>query len=60
MRINSINDFAVQLQHQAQHAVRCRMLRPEVDVELADFGFGHFGLLVISAVGSRQSAVGSR
>ena len=36
VRIDAVHHLAVQLQHQAQHAVRGRMLRPEVDVELAD------------------------
>jgi hypothetical protein len=30
MRIDALDDLAVELQHQAQHAVRRRMLRPEV------------------------------
>ena len=40
MRIDALDDFAVELEHQAQHAVRRRMLRPEVDREVADFGLG--------------------
>ena len=35
MRIDALDDLAVELQHQAQHAVRRRMLRPEVDGEVA-------------------------
>ena len=41
MRIDALHDLAVELQHQAQHAMRRRMLRPEIDVEVADVGFGH-------------------
>ncbi len=41
MRIDALDDLAVELQHQAQHAVRRRMLRPEIDGEVADVGFGH-------------------
>ncbi len=41
VRIDALDHLAVQLQHQPQHAVRGRMLRPEVDVEVADFGFWH-------------------
>ena len=41
MRIDALDDLAVELEHQAQHAMRRRMLRPEVDVEVADVGFGH-------------------
>ncbi len=36
MRIDALDDFAVELQHEAQHAVRRRMLRPEVDREVAE------------------------
>ena len=35
MRIDALDDFAVELQHHAQHAVRGRMLRPEIDGEVA-------------------------
>ena len=45
VRIDALHHLAVELQHQAQHAVRGRMLRAEVDVELADFGFRHVGTL---------------
>ena len=41
MRIDALDDLAVELQHQAQHAVRRRVLRPEIDVEGADVGLGH-------------------
>jgi hypothetical protein len=34
MRIDALDDFAVQLQHEAQHAMRGRMLRTEVDREV--------------------------
>ena len=43
MRIDALDDLAVELQHQAQHAVRRRMLRPEIDGEVAERGFGHGG-----------------
>jgi hypothetical protein len=39
MRIDALDDLAVQLQHQAQHAMGRRVLRAEVDVELTDLGF---------------------
>src|SRR5690606_6338291 len=35
MRIDSLDDFAVEFEHEAQHAVRRRMLRAEVDREIA-------------------------
>jgi hypothetical protein len=42
MWIHSLHNFAVQLQHKAQHAVRRRMLRPEIDREIAWCGcFSH-------------------
>jgi hypothetical protein len=40
MRIDPLDHFAVKLEHQAQHAVRGRMYRPEIDGEVA-FGLGH-------------------
>ena len=43
MRIDALDDFAVELDHQAQHAVGRRMLRTEVDREIAKgLLFGHF------------------
>ena len=36
VRIDALDDLAVELQHQAQHAVRGRMLRPEIDGEVAE------------------------
>ncbi len=36
VRIGLLDDLAFQLQHQAQHAVRSRMLRTEVQREIAD------------------------
>ena len=41
MRIDALDDLAVEFQHQAQHAMRGRMLRPEIDGEVAQRGFGH-------------------
>ena len=37
VRIGLLNDFAVHLEHQAQHAVRSRMLRAEVHGVVANF-----------------------
>ena len=39
MRIDALDHLAVELQHQAQHAMRRRMLRPEIDGEVAERGF---------------------
>jgi hypothetical protein len=41
MRIDALDNFAVELEHQAQHAVRGWMLRSEVDVEIAECCFCH-------------------
>ncbi|MNK90567.1 hypothetical protein D3C87_1106250 [compost metagenome] len=41
MRIDALDDFAVQLQNQTQHAVRGRMFRTEVDREIADVMLSH-------------------
>ena len=41
MRIDALDHLAVELQHEAQDAVRRGVLRPEVDVELADVGLWH-------------------
>ena len=59
MRIDALDDLAVELQHQAQHTVRRRVLRPEVDVEGADFGFGHERLLWLRFFVAGQHVVGA-
>src|SRR6185437_9943820 len=41
MRIDALDHLTVELEHEAQHAVRGRMLRPEIDREIADGGFCH-------------------
>ncbi len=57
MRIDALDDFAVQLQHKAQHAVRRRMLRPEVDGEITDCRLiVHW--FASKAAGNRQHATG--
>ena len=35
MRIDALDHFAIELEHEAQHAVGRRMLRPEIDREIA-------------------------
>ena len=39
--VDALHHLAVELQHEAQHAVGGGMLGAEVDVEVADFGFRH-------------------
>ena len=41
MRVNALDDFAIQLQHHAQHAVSGGVHRAEIDREIADIGFSH-------------------
>ena len=41
VRIDALDHLTVELEHEAQHAVRRRMLRAEVDVEVADLCLGH-------------------
>ena len=41
VRIHALDDFTVELEHKAQHAVRRRMLRSEIDGEIAQLGFSH-------------------
>ena len=37
VRVGALDDFAVELEHQAQHAVRRRMLRPKVHGVVTNF-----------------------
>jgi hypothetical protein len=41
MRIDAFDDFAVEFKHKPQDTVRCRVLRPEVDGEIAKSSFSH-------------------
>ncbi len=41
VRIDALDDFAVELEDEAQHAVGGRMLRPEIDGEIAECGLVH-------------------
>ena len=56
MRIDARDDFAVELQHQTQHAMRGRMLRPEIDGEVAEvlrlLGHGFGSAFAFSSPGS--------
>ena len=40
VRIGALHDFAIELQHQSQHAVRGRMLRAQVQGIVLDFSHG--------------------
>ncbi len=41
VRVDALDELAVELEHEAQHAVRRRVLRPEIQVERADLCLGH-------------------
>src|SRR4051794_27921808 len=41
VRIDPLDDLAVKLKHKAQHAVRRRVLRAEIDGEISDIMLGH-------------------
>src|SRR6266702_4789112 len=59
MGVDALDDLTVELQYEAQHAVSRGMLRPEIEGEIAQGGFGHNGLA--SAAGSTLAAdAGSR
>src|SRR6266446_3395072 len=59
MGVDALDDLTVELQYEAQHAVSRGMLRPEIEGEVAQGGFGHNGLA--SAAGSTLAAdAGSR
>ena len=59
MRVDALDDFAVELEHEAQHAMRRRVLRPEIDGELAVVAFTltALGLGVRGVCLSRPSCV---
>ena len=50
MRVHAVHDLAVELQHEAQHAMGRRVLRPEVDVEVADLLLARVGVDDLCAV----------
>ena len=41
MRVDALHHFPVKLKHEAQHAMGGRVLRPEIDGEVASPGFSH-------------------
>ena len=45
VRVDALDQLAIQLQHEAEHAVCRRMLRPEINCECTDFGLAHNGQL---------------
>ena len=44
MRIDALDDLAIELEHEPQDAVGRRVLGPKIDGEIANSGFGHGGL----------------
>src|SRR5262249_38612520 len=57
MRIDSLDHLAVEFQNQPQHAVRRRMLRPEIDREIARCGLGHHAISATFAIFSANRAL---
>ena len=56
MRIDALHHLAVELHHQAQNAMRRRVLRPEIDGEVAEvFGHGPYPLAWLSAGGAKAA-----
>jgi hypothetical protein len=43
MRIDALHNLAIELEHKAQYAVRRRMLRSEIDGEVAQRWLAHGG-----------------
>jgi hypothetical protein len=41
VRIDALDDFAVEFENEPQDAVRCRMLRTKIDREITDRIFAH-------------------
>ena len=56
MGIDALDDFALKLQHQTQHAMGGRMLRAEIERECAEILFGHFYCSAFSSPGRMYSA----
>ena len=54
MRIDALDHLAVEFEHEAQHAVRGRMLRAEVDREVAEVLFGHASAYALRLLVARQ------
>jgi hypothetical protein len=52
MRIDALDDLAVELEHEAQHAMRGWMLRPKVDGEIAQILSHQVPPLAFSSPGS--------
>ena len=53
VRIDALDHLAVELEHQAKHAVRRRMLRTEIDRKIAELGLRHaYSLFAFSSPGS--------
>ena len=51
MGVDTVDNLAVELQDQPQNAVRRRVLRAEIDVEVADLGLGHVYCFAFSSPG---------
>jgi hypothetical protein len=52
MRIDALDDLAIEIDYEPQDAVGRRVLGPKIDGEIANSGFGHGGLPPRERVGS--------
>jgi hypothetical protein len=55
MRIDALNNLAVEFEHKTQNAMGRRVLGPEIYCEIADSSFGHTCLM--SAAGMQRCRV---
>ena len=60
MRVDPLDDLAVEFEHEAQHAVRGRMLRTEVDREVAEVCCSVIGALAFSSPGRAAMSMASQ
>ena len=60
MRIDALDDLAVEFEHEPQHAVGGRMLRSEVDREVAEVLVGHGRLARLLVAGQRRALPGAQ
>ena len=58
MRIDALDDFAVQLHHQTQNAVRGGMLRAEVDRVILNLDIADLGIFPVKAMFDLVEIVG--
>src|SRR3954469_1310723 len=60
MRVNALDNLAVELEHKTQHTVGCRVLGPEIDGEITNSSFGHGALIQLQVQRRRIAQVPRR